>query len=75
MQKPLTEIDDIKKDIAERRQDIQNLKDEQTQIKQTVLETNERVKDLAEKQTSQHAIITVLSSRSIEHEAIRKHVH
>ncbi|GKV65869.1 MULTISPECIES: hypothetical protein [unclassified Sporosarcina] len=69
------DIQGMKQDIAGMKQDIQNLQDEQSQIKQAVLETNEYVKDLSEKQTSQHAIITVLSSRSIEHEALLKHVH
>ncbi|MEY9977762.1 hypothetical protein [Lysinibacillus sp. RC79] len=42
---------------------------EQQQIKQTVLETNEKVNRLAAIQESQHRIIELLSARSIQHEA------
>ncbi|MGE7672115.1 hypothetical protein ACQKMV_00850 [Lysinibacillus sp. NPDC094403] len=42
---------------------------EQQQIKQAVLETNEKVNRLAVIQESQHRIIELLSARSIQHEA------
>ena len=42
---------------------------EQQQIKQAVLETNEKVNRLTVIQESQHRIIELLSSRSIQHEA------
>lgn len=42
---------------------------EQQQIKQAVLETNEKVNRLTVIQESQHRIIELLSARSIQHEA------
>ncbi|KOS64257.1 hypothetical protein FJQ98_10350 [Lysinibacillus agricola] len=42
---------------------------EQQQIKQAVLETNEKVNRLVTIQESQHRIIELLSARSIQHEA------
>ncbi|MFJ6209406.1 hypothetical protein [Lysinibacillus sp. NPDC092081] len=42
---------------------------EQQQIKQAVLETNEKVNPLVAIQESQHRIIELLSARSIQHEA------
>ena len=71
----LSEISGIKQEMSGMKQDIQFLKDEQAQIKQAVLETNERVKQLTDRQDNQHAIIDILSSRSIEHEALLKRVH
>lgn len=47
---------------------------EQQQIKQAVLETNEKVNRLAVIQESQHRIIELLSARSIEHEAELKKI-
>lgn len=85
----LSEVSGIKKDITDMKLDIQALKqgqesmkldiqvftEEQSQIKQAVLETNEHVKQLTEKQNKQYAIIDVLSSRSIEQEAMLKRIH
>ncbi len=42
---------------------------EQQQVKQAVLETNEKVNRLVIIQESQHRIIELLSARSIQHEA------
>ncbi|OPH54576.1 hypothetical protein BC351_31875 [Paenibacillus ferrarius] len=47
---------------------------EQSQIKQAVLETNETVKRMEVIQEQQHAIIQLLSVRSIEQEAKIKHI-
>ncbi|NOV00486.1 hypothetical protein GC097_10700 [Paenibacillus sp. LMG 31457] len=55
-------------------QRLDRLELEQTQIKQAVLETNETVKRIELVQEQQHAIIELLSARSIEHEAKLKRI-
>ncbi|MGE7908299.1 hypothetical protein [Lysinibacillus xylanilyticus] len=48
---------------------------EQQQVKQAVLETNEKINRLAVIQESQHRIIEILSARSIQHEAEIKKIN
>lgn len=53
---------------------LEILESEQQQIKQAVLETNEKVNRLEAIQESQHRIIELLSARSIQHEAELKRI-
>jgi flagellar capping protein FliD len=53
---------------------LDTIEDEQQQIKQAVLETNATVKRIEVIQDQQHRIIELLSTRSIEQEAMLKRI-
>ncbi|QDQ01325.1 hypothetical protein FOH38_13115 [Lysinibacillus fusiformis] len=74
----LQQINQHISNIEQRLDSVENrlvtLETEQQQIKQAVLETNEKVNRLEAIQESQHRIIELLSARSIQHEAELKRI-
>lgn len=54
--------------------ELKEIKQEQSQIKQAVFETNDSVKRLESIQESQNRIIELLSARSIQQEAELKRI-
>lgn len=67
-------IDGLTEEQQQMKQAIDGLAEEQQQIKRAVMETNESVKRLESIQNSQHRIIELLSTRSIEQEAEIKRI-
>lgn len=68
------EQQEMKFEQQEMKREQKEMKFEQQQIKQAVMETNESVKRLESIQNSQHRIIELLSTRSIEQEAEIKRI-
>lgn len=74
MEEVLSELKQINQRLDSIENHLEIVEFEQQQIKQAVLETNEKVNRLAVIQESQHRIIELLSARSIEHEAELKKI-
>lgn len=74
MEEVLSELKQINQRLDSIENRLEIVKFEQQQIKQAVIETNEKVNRLAVIQESQHRIIELLSARSIEHEAELKKI-
>ncbi|GEM_PF-1557407 len=74
----LNSVDNRLESVENRLESVENrleiVEFEQQQIKQAVLETNEKVNRLAVIQESQHRIIELLSARSIQQEAELKKI-
>ena len=75
----LDSIDNRLESVENRLESVENrleiVEFEQQQVKQAVLETNEKINRLAVIQESQHRIIEILSARSIQHEAEIKKIN
>jgi hypothetical protein len=70
----LGEMQELTKRVGNIESDQQTMKEEQQQIKQAVLETNQVVKRMEVVQEQQHRIIELLSTRSIEQAAALKRI-
>lgn len=69
MEEVLSELKKINQRLESVENRLEVIEVEQQQIKQAVLETNEKVNRLEAIQESQHRIIELLSVRSIQQEA------
>lgn len=69
MEEVLSELKKINQRLESVENRLEIIEIEQQQIKQAVLETNEKVNKLEAIQESQHRIIELLSVRSIQQEA------
>jgi len=69
MEEILSELKKINQRLESVENRLEIIEIEQQQIKQAVLETNEKVNKLEAIQESQHRIIELLSVRSIQQEA------